>query len=197
MEVVRLPVGELEANCYLLVSGATALVIDPGDGAETVIRHLKERGVRPTAIVFTHGHYDHILGAKRIREEFGVPIWAHQAEAPWPSMRIDRRLSDQERIEADAIVLTVIHTPGHSLGSICLAGPGQIFTGDTLFIDTCGRTDLPGGSPSDMLASLARLAGTIGAGDQVYPGHGRPYAYETGMVESIIRSLQNSERISN
>ncbi len=172
MRVIVLTVGLLETNCYVVASpGAReAAVIDPGAEADRILNALDAGGLNAACIVNTHCHLDHIGADESVRARTGVPILIHSREA-LSTLRPDRLLEDGDRVTFGASQLQVIHTPGHTLGSICLAGEGLVFSGDTLFAGDVGRTDLPGGSPEALLRSLRRLL-TLDDDVVVYPGHG-------------------------
>lgn len=183
MKIKVLPVGQLSTNCYLLEDEQTALaaVIDPGDEAQRILSQLKTDGVQVALILLTHGHFDHVLAVEEIARQFpDAKVYIHADDARGagghPIALADRIAGLQPYDEGDnltlgSLTLDVLHTPGHSRGSVVLRVGGVLFTGDTLFSGTCGRTDLPGGDYAQMLASLKRLS--LLEGDyQVLPGHG-------------------------
>lgn len=172
MEIKRLVVGSLKTNCYLLFSGNSAAVIDPGADSELILKELKNKNVDLGYIINTHYHPDHIGADMEIKKATGAKILMHQAEKSFVDFEVDQFLADNDIIKIGDIKLTVVHTPGHTAGGICLAGEDCIFTGDTLFMDGCGRTDLPGGSEQDLEHSLELLYMIIKPGMMVYPGHG-------------------------
>ncbi len=187
--IQRVVVGELESNCWLVGDGADGplLVIDPGSEPERVLDAIGGRPV--AAVVLTHGHFDHIGGASDVVAETGAPLFVHEADAerledpdlnggaafgyfvtaPGPA----RLLADGDVVEAGALSLDVIETPGHTPGSICLFARdvGDLFCGDTLFRGSVGRTDFPGGDPRALRESIARLA-SLPASTVAHPGHG-------------------------
>ena len=183
MKIKVLPVGQLSTNCYLLEDEQTALaaVIDPGDEAQRILSQIKTDGVQVALILLTHGHFDHVLAVEEIARQFpDAKVYIHTGDARGagghPIALADRIAGLQTYDEGDSLTLgnltlDVLHTPGHSRGSVVLRVGGVLFTGDTLFAGTCGRTDLPGGDYAQMLASLKRLS--LLEGDyQVLPGHG-------------------------
>ena len=178
MTVTSLPVGSIGTNCYLLYDETTkdAAVIDPSDNAKPVAARIKELGLNVRAILLTHGHFDHCGDVKRIRKLTGAQVFVHPADRDLPlplnrGLVADRDLADGDLLDLAGTRLRVLHTPGHTPGSVCFLCGDLLFSGDTLFAGSCGRTDLPGGSPADMIRSLRRLAEL--AGDYtVYPGHG-------------------------
>ena len=180
MKVTALTVGSIGTNCYIIYQEASgaAVVIDPSDDAELVEARLSALQLTPRAILLTHGHFDHGGDVDRLLRRWPVPVWCHPADRVLPSwlthgVRFDRELAEGQLLDLDGIRLQVLHTPGHTPGSVCFlfAQGGAVFTGDTLFQGSCGRTDLPGGSWKDMAASLRRLADLQGD-YTLYPGHG-------------------------
>ena len=181
MTVKTMPLGPIGTNCYLLEDEGTqtAAVIDPGGEAGRVLEVLREDGMTLSAILLTHGHYDHTGGVGGLEAACpGTPIYIHRADVEgvnpslFPTLpQAQVRFYDEgDRVQAGGISLEVLHTPGHSKGSVVLKGGGILFTGDTLFQGSCGRTDLPGGSYAEIMASLARLSALPGD-YRVCPGH--------------------------
>lgn len=190
MRVERFVAGPLENNVYLVVdegSGSTA-IIDPGMESEPVLERLREAGWTLTAIVNTHGHFDHVFGDAFFMEQTGAPLLIHAGDVPmlqalpqqaaWigypaPAVPVPGRLlADGDRVAIGAVELTVLHTPGHTPGGICLLGDGLLFSGDTLFAGSIGRTDLPGGDASALLRSIRERLLPLPDETVVYPGHG-------------------------
>lgn len=188
-EIHTLVVGSLETNCYILQSGSSGLVIDPGDEGERIIRFLIDMGVKPRQIVATHAHFDHILGVDVVRKKFGSEFLIHRDdlsilesmqagvrqfmgfEAP-PPPKVEGYLEDGDVLKVGDETVTVIHTPGHSPGSISLQGDGFVLTGDALFNQSIGRTDLPGGDLKTLLNSITEKLFKLDDETVVYPGHG-------------------------
>lgn len=183
MKIKVLPVGQLSTNCYLLEDEQTGLaaVIDPGDEAPGILSQIKADGVRVSLILLTHGHFDHVLAVEALHAEFPeAKVYIHAEDARGagghPIALADRiaglvHYDQGDRLTLGSLTVDVLHTPGHSRGSVVLRVGGVLFTGDTLFAGTCGRTDLAGGDNVQMLASLKRLS--LLEGDyQVLPGHG-------------------------
>ncbi len=192
MQIETFPAGPIETNAYLVADEETgeAWAIDaPPDSARVVLDTAKARGWTITALIDTHGHWDHIVDNAAIRDEAGVPILIHPADEPMiaeprmraPGMpkitptRADRYLNDGDTLTLGRYTFTVWHTPGHSPGGIVLYEPTThtLIGGDTLFPNGHGRIDIPGANERQMYQSLARLA-TLSPETTVYPGHGAP-----------------------
>jgi len=172
MEIKLLVVGPLLTNCYLLISKGELSVIDPGGDKEEILQEVKRTKAKIKYIINTHGHPDHVLANQEIKKETGAEILIHEEEREFIIFKADRFLKDGDEIKIADSVLEVLHTPGHTKGSICLLDQDFIFTGDTLFKDGYGRTDLPGGSQEELEKSLEKLKKILRPGITVYPGHG-------------------------
>ena len=191
--VERLILGDLETNCWLVSDGAGGplVVIDPaGDGedAERLIEAINERDL--AVIVLTHGHFDHLGSVEPLVEVTGAPIAIHELDAhritdaapagtggalfgyDHVSPPADRILHQGDRIDAGLLALEVLHTPGHTQGSISLLGAGHLFSGDTLFAGSVGRTDFPGGDARALSRSIAERIAPLPDDTIVHPGHG-------------------------
>ena len=180
MRLTTLTVGSIGTNCYMLYheESKAAVIIDPGDDATLVAARLDALGLRPLAILLTHAHFDHGGDVGRLLAKHAVPVYCHPADRALPSwlthgLEWSDELSEGQTLDFEGLRFTVLHTPGHTPGSVCLLCGNMLFAGDTLFAGSCGRTDLPGGSWKDMAASLRRLASLEG-NYTVYPGHGEP-----------------------
>lgn len=171
------PLGDYQTNCYLVrQAGQTQCVlIDPGYAADFLLDTLNAKGLELSAIALTHGHFDHVGAVRDLAAETGCRVYLSGDELSLPPAITAGRLycTDlyTDRFTAAGIPFTVLKTPGHTPGSVCLRTGPLLFSGDTLFAGSCGRTDLPGGNPADMRASLKLLA-AIPENLTVYPGHG-------------------------
>jgi glyoxylase-like metal-dependent hydrolase (beta-lactamase superfamily II) len=187
------PVGPLQCNCTILLDEATreAVVIDPGDEPDRIRKALEEARVRPIALLHTHAHFDHIGATRALSEATGAPIRLHAADRPLydalpeqasyfglsaaPPRPVDRDLVDGEIIRFGNFSIRAIHTPGHTPGSTCFELEGDapiLFSGDTLFRRSIGRTDLWGGDTPTILASIREKLFTLPGEVPVVCGHG-------------------------
>jgi hydroxyacylglutathione hydrolase len=186
------PVGVLQCNCSVVGDERTheAMVIDPGDQVEQILNILRQENLTLKYIVVTHAHIDHVGGAMKLKAATGAPILLNQndlallkmldVQATWIGMpgpgpvQIDESLSDGQVVKIGAINSSVIETPGHTEGSICLFFPEEkkLIAGDTLFAGSIGRTDLPGGSYDKIMRSLHTRLMALPDETQVVPGHG-------------------------
>ncbi len=187
-----LPVGPLQCNCSIIGDETTrdAMVIDPGDDISDVLGIIQKHSLKVSQIVITHAHIDHVGGAMKLRQATDAPILLNQndyallkmldVQAAWLGMRspgeveIDCSLGDADKVEAGPLVAQVIHTPGHTEGSICLyfVAEQKLIAGDTLFAGSIGRTDLPGGSFDKIMRSLREKVLALPDETVVVPGHG-------------------------
>lgn len=183
--------GEMQSNCYILrgeQNPNACVLIDIGDGASTILSYLEKNDLTPKAVLLTHGHYDHIAGVAEVIAKYPAPVYIHTADfsmlqdsrtnladyltqKPFHPIQDALTMEDGDVLTFDDITLHVLHTPGHTKGSVCFLGEDVLFTGDTLFRLSRGRTDFPGGSDQEMLASFRKLAALEGD-YTVYPGHG-------------------------
>ncbi len=183
MLIETFTVGGLSTNCYVVSSHQTrdAIIIDPGLDlpleADQIFDYVTQAGLNVKFIVNTHGHTDHINGDAIFQEKYNVPICIHRFDAACLAVLENVNFPPTVLLDDGSIVkfgdesLKVMHTPGHTPGSICLVGERLVFTGDTLFAGGIGRTDFPGGSERDMLESLEKLQ-SLPEYLLIYPGHG-------------------------
>lgn len=180
MLIKTLPVGQLETNCYIVTDEKTlrCAVIDPGDESNTILDYLEDNHLRCEAILLTHGHYDHVGAVATVAEETGAKVYmnrrddigARDPRMPFTLPEGGVYIDEGDTVEVGALRFEVLATPGHTPGSLSLRCGEALFTGDTLFRGSCGRTDLPGGSMEDELRSLKKLCDLPGD-YEVYPGH--------------------------
>lgn len=172
MRIQCLTVGVFLTNCYLIISKEELGIIDPGGGAKKLLEKVKKSKAKPKYIINTHFHVDHTFATQRTREITGAKVLIHKAEEEFFHLKPDKFLTEGDEIKIGEVSLKVLHTPGHSEGSICLLEDKFIFTGDTLFKDGYGRTDLAGGSQDKLIQSLKKLKRKLKRGMIIYPGHG-------------------------
>jgi glyoxylase-like metal-dependent hydrolase (beta-lactamase superfamily II) len=180
LEIVQLPLGAYQANCYLVAweGGAEAAVIDPGDTPELVLAQLAERGWRAAGILVTHGHIDHLGGVAAVARDAGVEVWMPAGEAdllrefPGAPYSPEHLLEGGETVELAGISFDVTPVPGHSPASVAYGVDGHLFVGDVLFAGSVGRTDLAGGDMQTLLRSIDRLIRAYPPETIVLPGHG-------------------------
>ena len=185
MKIHTLPLGAYQTNCYIIQNGENCAIIDPGYEPDTILGFLAKHGLTADAILLTHGHFDHVGAVEKIVEKTGCALW--MCEGDW-SQRISPLTSyfypiancdftevqfceEGQEISAAGLSFRVLETPGHTHGSVCYLCGNAMFSGDTLFAGSCGRTDLPGGDWNTIQESLQRLAALKGS-YTVYPGHG-------------------------
>ena len=187
-----LPVGPLRCNCSVIADESTreAMVIDPGDNIEEILSILGKHALSVKQIVITHAHIDHVGGAMKLKKAVGAPILLNQndsallkmldVQAAWVGMatpgpvHIDQNVGNGDKVTAGSLSADVLHTPGHTEGSICLyfAPEKKLIAGDTLFAGSIGRTDLPGGSYKKIIESLHERVLALPDDTVVVPGHG-------------------------
>lgn len=179
MQIEIMELGAYCTNCYIVWGEGTdgCILIDPGDGPELVLQKLDRLGKRPEAIFITHGHFDHVGGVQHLAEKTVCRVYICKEDLTLPAMLRGGALyytdtyAQGDCVTHAGLTFQVMQTPGHSAGSVCLICEDVIFSGDTLFAGSCGRTDFPGSDPREMKNSLARLAGLTGD-YRVFPGHG-------------------------
>ena len=186
MKLDNITVGPLMTNCYLLADemAGVCCVIDPGDEAERIQQMILRSGCQLQYVLLTHGHYDHFTGLPGLLEQYpDLPVYIHPADItddgrgdlafPRLPEKNQRTYQEGDTLTLGSLTISVLETPGHTPGSVCLLVGNVIFAGDTLFRCSCGRTDFPGGSLRSMFRSLGRL-GRLEGNYTVYPGHDMP-----------------------
>lgn len=170
----KMAVGQLQANCYILGcdKSKVGVVIDPGGDVPDIVKVVSKAGLKIEKIILTHGHFDHSDGADELRDITKAPVLIHSKDAPSLSFSPDGDLDDGQKIDIGSYHLSVIHTPGHSPGGVCLHAPGVVFTGDTLFAGSIGRTDFPGGDYDSLIQGVINKVFPLGDDLRIYPGHG-------------------------
>ena len=187
IKIHALPLGSYQTNCYIVHEehSKTCAVIDPGYTPERVLAQAEKLGLQVDAVLLTHGHFDHVGGVEAIVKATGCALWMREADYTqfktpendffYPIHDCDftevQLCEEGEQIHAGGLTFTVMETPGHTWGSVCYLCENVLFSGDTLFAGSCGRTDLPGGDGQTIVLSLERLA-ELEDDYTVYPGHG-------------------------
>lgn len=181
MQIKTLPLGHLMANCHIVINEDTleCVIVDPGEESNTIMYFLEQNNLKCKAILLTHGHFDHVGASIPVSEETGAPVYMNKKDMDCNlCLGIEEELIPEDVINYDdgdvlefaGFTFRVIATPGHTFGGVCLQCEDVIFTGDTLFRNGAGRTDLHGGSMDDLLASLRKLC-AIEGDYELYTGH--------------------------
>ncbi len=190
MKIIAMEVGLIGTNCYLVINEEqkTGVVIDPGGDAEQILEKIRQKGIAIEAIFLTHGHSDHIMAVDEVREATGAKVYISEADAGMLTKAssnlsiymgagrefkaTDEFLVDGETITAAGLKFQVVATPGHTKGGVCLVCGDTVFCGDTIFSESIGRTDLPGGSYSQILHSIKTKIMVLPDEMKLLPGHG-------------------------
>lgn len=191
-------VGPVQTNCFFFYEEETkqGIIVDPGDEPEKIIHYVEEKGIKVQAILLTHGHFDHIMAVEALKSKWDVPVYASREEKavlgdpqinltahygrPY-TLSADIYLEDGEEIELLGQKVKCILTPGHTSGGMCYYFPGQgvLFSGDTLFQESVGRTDFPTGSMGTLIRSVREKLFVLAPATKVYPGHGMMTSIES------------------
>ena len=181
MLIKTIPVGFLETNCYIVTDETTrkCVVIDPGADSNTILDYIESNNLIPEAVFLTHGHFDHVMALDALIEATEAAVYIHELDVDLGNKsgshdlsggEYNHRYAEGDTVRVGGLIFTVLETPGHTRGSVTIKCESALFTGDTLFRDSCGRTDLEGGDPQVMLSSLRRLS-SLDEDYEVYPGH--------------------------
>ena len=179
MNVHLLTLGAYQTNCYIFCeeSSKTCCVVDPGYEPDFILESLENLGLSLEAILLTHGHFDHVGAVRQLAADTGCEVYICGEDLALPSqltagpLYYTKTYAEGTQLKLAGLEIAVLHTPGHTPGSVCLLCETSIFSGDTLFQGSCGRTDLPGGNWATIVASLKRLASLEG-NFWIFPGHG-------------------------
>ncbi len=192
MKIINMCVGQVQTNCYIAYHDDTreGVIVDPGDNAVGIVATLNKESIKPVAILLTHGHYDHMLAALPLKEQYNIPIYAHEKEQAvlmdadanltntWIrnplTFEADYYVKDKEKLSLAGFTFEAIHTPGHTIGGVCYyeANEKVIFVGDTLFKGSFGRVDLLTASPQMIMDSLINRLFVLPDDIKAYCGHG-------------------------
>jgi len=183
MEIMKFTLGNLRSNCYIVSEGMKALVIDPGYESDEVIHYIRDNQFILEGIYLTHGHPDHVGGVKQIKELFDVPVYAPKKDQVWLTLSpynqlgyeipVDVWVKDYDELRFIDKIFTVYETPGHSEGGTVLHVDRTLFTGDTLFFQSIGRTDIPFSNSILIYHSIKRIYQLFLDDVVIYPGHGK------------------------
>ncbi|OEF96331.1 MBL fold metallo-hydrolase [Desulfuribacillus alkaliarsenatis] len=200
MIIHKFPIGPVEANCYIVAKekNSEGFIVDPG-GLELnqIIQTIEEDNIKVTHILLTHGHFDHILGIDELRKHTGASVCIHEQDqnklteandnlstymgAGYSFKPAEKILQDGEVIEVGNMQVKVLHTPGHTPGGVCYYIDNRLFSGDTLFAGSVGRTDFPGGSMRQLMTSIQEKLLELPKDTLVYPGHNEDTTIEHEM----------------
>ena len=170
----KIVVGPYHSNCYILGCKKTmeGLVIDPGDEVFRIVKTVAETGLEIRYILITHGHIDHVGGVGELKKVTGAPVYIHPLDIPGLGFRPDGQVSEGKDLQLGTYMIKVLHTPGHSPGSVCYHAPGAVFTGDAIFAGSIGRTDFPGGDHQRLIEGVRSKIFSLDGNLRIYPGHG-------------------------
>lgn len=191
MKIQTYALGMVSTNCHLAINETTleTIIIDPADKAQQIAMYIEEQGLKPVAILLTHGHFDHVLAIPGLIERYNIPVYVCEDEKgllkdtalkyspdliPKLEQVTSHLVKDGNQLNLGGMIIKVIHTPGHTAGGVCyyFTQSGDLFSGDTLFFETVGRTDLPTGNYRILIDSLKNKLMKLPDDVNVYPGHG-------------------------
>ena len=210
--IEQIPVGPFQVMTYIVACPQTreAVIIDPAGEEDKILALIEKQGLRVKYVLNTHGHADHVLGNSKLKDVLKVPVCMHEEDDKFfadefvrkesskelglpPPDPADIRLKDGDVLEAGALKIKVIHTPGHTPGSVCYLIEGNLFSGDTLFVSAAGRTDLIGGSLNTLLESLEKRLIVLPKETIVWPGHD----YGESPTSTIGREMEENPYITD
>jgi len=190
MKINSMVVGPLGVNCYFIEKNGKAIIVDPGGNTEDIIKHLDKNNLEPAAIINTHGHFDHIGAVSELSAKLSIPFKIHKDDEFLVSMGsetakmfgfgemqippVSENIKDGDIIDFEGLSIQVLHTPGHSPGGVCLYVKEleSVITGDTLFLESIGRSDFQYGDHDQLISSIKTKILTLDENTKVYPGHG-------------------------
>lgn len=190
MKIIAMEVGYIATNCYIAINEETrrGVIVDPGGDADRIMEAVEKENITVDAIFLTHGHGDHIMALGEVKERTGAPVYISEADAPmlndpnrslaafiggkYTPATADKFFKDGDEVEAAGIKFKVLATPGHTPGGVCLMTGDVVFCGDTIFAESIGRTDFPGGSYKQLLQSIKEKILPLADDVKLLPGHG-------------------------
>ena len=201
ISIHKITAGAFQENGYIVhgEESSDCFIIDPGDNPELYIEKIKKNGLKPIGILNTHGHIDHVHAVQPLKEEYSIPFYLHDKDKmllgdhyqnaclmygmiPGNIPEVDTSINDETELQIGEYNIKILHTPGHTLGGLCYQINGDIFTGDTLFKGSIGRTDLPGGDYNTLMDSLKKLITEVPGNIRVHSGHG----YSTTIENEVL-----------
>lgn len=205
MRIETLCLGALSTNCYLICNEKTkeCIIIDPADSPSRVAMRCTYLDMKPVAILLTHGHFDHILGADALRKQYNIPIYVHEREealmgdgeynlsSVWTetyTLKADKTVADGDVLELAGFTINILHTPGHTIGSCCyyIEAEHTLISGDTLFYRSVGRTDFPTSRTRSLILSIKDKLFVLPDSTIVYPGHGESTTIEDEKIYNPV-----------
>ena len=201
LQITTIPVGLIGENCYILTNTESkeAYLLDPGADTDNILTYIKQLGAKPRAIILTHGHVDHLGAVPDMVAKFSIPVWVHPKDCalysspkncfmPWLPLVKNLPTPVDLFPKIEGITPRILHTPGHTPGGVCFYYPKEkvIFTGDTLFRNTYGRTDFEGGSFEQIKDSISNVLFSLDGDIKVYPGHHDPTTIKQEMDHNLF-----------